>query len=103
MHTTDRDLAIDQAMTAAERTTFLAAFTLLNPHWRGAHVADVLQVLGESDSHLEVVEPMYEAHEKEVSNPRLIGPATRAVYLVHGPEGVTWERVRELIARVERS
>lgn len=39
----------------------LAYFTTVNPSWRGAEWADCLSVLVDSDSHLEVTEPVWES------------------------------------------
>lgn len=40
----------------------LLRFTEKNPHWRGAHWDDCLEVLFETDGDLEVTEPLYEEH-----------------------------------------
>lgn len=92
-------LAIERSMTEEAREKFLATFLRINPTWRGAHVSDVLANLCNVDSHLDVVEPMYEQHAEEVGPElaTLIGPSTLAVLYVHGREGVTWERVRNVM------
>lgn len=53
----DYAIAIDRALTPEERKTFLRRFCDLNPHWIGAHVADVLDHLVNSDAHLNLTEP----------------------------------------------
>ena len=66
-----------------------------NPHWRGAHVADVLAELANADANLDLVEPMYENHPVK-------GLATfiHAIFWTHGRDAVTWERVHELMERL---
>lgn len=44
-----------------ESAKALLMFTSMNPTWRGAHWDDVLDVLMDSDSHLDVIEPIIEA------------------------------------------
>jgi len=39
----------------------LDRFTTINPHWQGAGWDDCLDVLIDSDSHIDLVEPLYEA------------------------------------------
>ena len=43
-----------------ENALALEHFTTANPHWRGANWEDCLDVLLDSDSHLELTEPLYE-------------------------------------------
>jgi hypothetical protein len=50
-------------MPEASRLALLK-FTELNPHWRGAHWDDCLDTLIDSDSHLELTEPLYEASKE---------------------------------------
>ena len=47
----------DECALALER------FTRANPRWRGANWEDCLDMLLDSDSHLELTEPMYETYE----------------------------------------
>ena len=47
----DPSLLIENALTEGERLTFLDRFTAINPHWRGAQVADVLVSLDDRDAH----------------------------------------------------
>jgi hypothetical protein len=51
-----------------ESALALAKFTEHNPHWRGAHWDDCLDTLMDSDSHLDLTEPLYEA-SKETQYP----------------------------------
>jgi len=46
-----------------ENALALEHFTTANPHWRGAHWEDCLDVLLDSDSHLELTEPLYDHFE----------------------------------------
>lgn len=59
-HPSDRFLAVQNALSADQRERVLKNFTEKNPHWRGAHVADILAALVDSDSYLEVTEPICE-------------------------------------------
>lgn len=43
----------------AESAAALAAFVRLNPRYRGAGWADCLEVLADSDSHLDITEPLW--------------------------------------------
>ena len=52
---------MDSMPTEAQQA--LETFTRLNPHWRGAYWDDCLDVLLDSDSHLDVTEPL---HDDEV-------------------------------------
>jgi hypothetical protein len=49
-----------QVALPVESDLALANFVAINPHYNGAQWADVLDILGDSDSHLEVTEPIYE-------------------------------------------
>jgi hypothetical protein len=93
------DLAVDRALTSDERDLFLGMFCALNPHWRGAHVADALEALNNADAHCSIVEPMYEAHGEEVPEEGLLASATCAAIYIHTPGGVTWERVLDIVTR----
>jgi hypothetical protein len=83
------DLAVDRALTSDERDLFLGMFCALNPHWRGAHVADALEALNNADAHCSIVEPMA----------GLLASATCAAIYIHTPGGVTWERVLDIVTR----
>ena len=52
----DPSVLIENALTEGERLTFLDRFTGVNPHWKGAQVADVLTTLDDTDSHLGDIE-----------------------------------------------
>jgi hypothetical protein len=56
-------MGVQERMTEEERQKFLERMTGRNPHLRGAHVADVLDMLYEQDAFLALAEPFYEAYE----------------------------------------
>jgi hypothetical protein len=60
---TSKQLLAVQAALPVESGQALATFVTANPHWRGAQWADVLDVLADSDSNLEVTEPMWDGLE----------------------------------------
>lgn len=98
-------LQVEQAMTGDERERFLSSFVGPNPRWQGAHVADVLAELSNQDSHLEIVEPLYEARGGEVPEPGLLGACARAVAVIegsapHGRRPGFWAAVFDLVERV---
>lgn len=95
MAETDLLLKADKVLTDAERAAFLARF----PRLQGAHVADVLEILVSHDENLDVIEPIFEAHEVFIGN----GAAVKlAVHLVAGIQDgeVAWEAVREMANRI---
>lgn len=55
-----------------ESNDALIKFTSINPHWRGAGWDDCLDQLMDTDSHLEVVEPLFERSTESVYPARLI-------------------------------
>lgn len=80
-----RLLAVERAMTLEEREQFLARFVGINPHYDGAHVADILDILNDSDSHLDVTEPLLEAHADEIGEDvQLASLCTLAAIYAHG-------------------
>lgn len=91
---------VEKAMTEEERQGFLDDLIMLNPHLRGAHVADLLDMLAESDANLDVIEPMYEEHGNEVPEPRLLNYCTQVVLYQSSNRTAPWEKVSELIERV---
>lgn len=58
----DRLLQVEKAMPLHSEWA-LARFTKVNPHYNGAAWADCLEVLYDSDSNLDVTEPIWEALE----------------------------------------
>lgn len=99
----DPCLAIEAAMTEEQRQAFLGRFYRLNPHWRGARVADILDELDNADANLEVTEPFFERHSDLLSIPAAPGrghPAALAVLALHwSGDQISPEAVRSLLAR----
>lgn len=87
MSNPDMALAVERAMTSAERERFNANFLRLNPAWRGATCADILDSLDSVDAHLDVIEPLYLAHQSEVPEPGLLSMATYAAIYVNDSAG----------------
>jgi hypothetical protein len=50
----------------------LDRFTTINPHWQGAGWDDCLATLIDSDSHIDLVEPLYEATKDTPHDFRLV-------------------------------
>lgn len=95
----DLALRIDRLMTAEERRVFLNTFCSNNPHYRGAHVADILETLYDTDSHVEKTDAMYEAHKVEIDKyPR--GLYSMSVFVaIYCQLGTDWEVIRDLLKR----
>jgi hypothetical protein len=87
--------AVTRALSPAQQVTIVRRFTTLNPNWRGAEVADILDDLDNIDSDLGVIEPFFEAH------PEIIGPgagiAARA--LIWSTMPLTVQAITELLTR----
>jgi hypothetical protein len=95
---TNAVLAVERTMTEAEREKFLGRMTERNLHLRGAAVADILDMLYESDSYLGVVEPFYEANEALWTDHPLdvqirLSIATRAAVVLLELERAAFEHV----------
>jgi hypothetical protein len=67
--------AVCKALTSDERDIIVVRFTVSNPRWQGAEVADILDALWEADAHLDITEPFFEA------NADLTGPAAAIALL----------------------
>ncbi len=95
-------LRIEQNMTPEEREVFLNTFCSHNPHYRGAHVSDILSILCDTDAHLDTTDAMYEAHKGEISvYPRGLYPMT--VYVaIYCKMGTDWEVIRDLLKRFNK-
>jgi hypothetical protein len=94
-------LAVQEALSYEERKKFLANTVRDNPRLQGAKVADVLDILCDHNTYLDLVEPMYEAHHHATNSPQLIGICTRAIAVVYGTSHTTWGRVALLVAQVD--
>lgn len=53
--------AVSEALTPEARERITEWFTRLNPHYRGALVSDILDMLDQADAFLAVTEPYWEA------------------------------------------
>jgi hypothetical protein len=103
MSRTDVYLQTEDAMTLDQRSAFLDRVFEINPHLRGAEVADVLDMFDNADSNLDVVEPFFIHHRDQI-------PATQSTYYSSalrallwagefGPGGPDWESVDQLTRR----
>lgn len=97
-------LRVQEILTQHERERFLATVLRFMPRLRGAHVADVLDMLHDQDFCLVLTEPAYEVfkghkHEELVA---VIGIAAWYLHVDFDPDqsAATVEHVRELLARV---
>lgn len=61
-HDTDPLMAVVRALTDDQQDSIVGRFTRLNPHWRGGGVADILDVLCDGDSDLNLTEPFFGDH-----------------------------------------
>lgn len=97
----DKSLAVQDALTEDEQQKIVRGFVALNPHYQGAEVADILSELENADSHLDILEPMWDAHAIDIGKyPQglfsMAGLA--AVYLADERPG--WDEVKALMDRV---
>jgi hypothetical protein len=104
--TVDWSLAIQRALTDEETKAFLDRWASLNPHWRGAQVADVLEVLWDSDSHLDLVEPRWErlmaADDADEDAARIDCLAALVVIYIDGEYATVDEaKIASIVGRVE--
>ena len=76
----------------------IAKFTEANPAWRGANWDDALDVLMDTDSHLDVTEPIYEAFNGE-DDYGLPVCEIAVTLLYSGHESVTPDDVTEVLDR----
>lgn len=99
----DLALHVEKCMTEQEKKLFLDSFCTNNPHYRGAQVADILSVLYDTDSHIEVTDNvMYEAHREEIQKyPR--GLFSMCVYVaIYTKLGPEWEAIQHLLQRFNK-
>ena len=76
-------LAVDRALTGFERTQLTRRWYEINPHQRGAMAADILEHLDSTDAHLDVIEPIEDAHRDDYPR-RPIGLCALAVMYAYG-------------------
>lgn len=63
---TDIVLAVERGMTDDERSLVLSRWAKANPHYVGAHVADILDLLSDHDANLAQTEPWWDDHGDKV-------------------------------------
>lgn len=91
-------LDVEAALTMEEKTTFLDRMTARNPGWRGAHVADLLDVMDDSDAHIDIVEPLCEAHPDEWTKTHSYAAQVACVLLY--PTRPIWADVTAIVDRI---
>ena len=91
-------LAIDRALTPAERALFLERVYNRQPRMVGAEVADVLDIWQNSDAYLGLTEPFWEQHREELHRTRGMVYAVYAA-LVLDDGSLNIETVRNLARR----
>jgi hypothetical protein len=74
-----------------EATDALLKFTSINPHWRGAHWEDCLEVLVDSDSHLDITEPLHEDERLESYPSRLVECIAQTLIYASKPFSVDYD------------
>jgi hypothetical protein len=90
MNTTDHDnpLRWVRERMPEECGKAIARFVIRNPHWQGAGWDDALDVLMDSDSHLEITEPLWDVVDRtEVTVPM---PLVTAVAITFHYADETW-------------
>ncbi|PBV09243.1 hypothetical protein CJU35_05145 [Pseudomonas aeruginosa] len=95
---TDRSnffIAADKALTSAERESFLDRF----PRQNGAHVADILSMMDNADSNLELIEAMYDEHGSEVDEPGLLSTACHVCAVL---DQTSWSDVSAMVDRIRQ-
>lgn len=92
---TDVLIAVTAALTERQRDRIAERFTLLNPHYQGAGVADILGDLADADSDLDRTEPFFEAHRDLIVD----GADYAARALIWSGDELTVEAMRDLLTR----
>jgi hypothetical protein len=106
INTTHLYLGVEEILTQDEKDRFLDKVFAAHPNLKGAHVADVIDIMSNHDMHLEYTEAMYEAHEERIAAIGAPKVATLCCYLalyLYGPrdEEFLWEHTLEFIERWE--
>ena len=82
------EFLVEERMTEEERATFLTRIGALNPNLIGAKVADVLEMLDNSDAYLGAREPLYEELKDELTGEDAFGPAACAAVVLAGTDAM---------------
>lgn len=90
----DPVMAVTAALSQEQMETIVSRFTAVNPHWRGAEVADILDALDQGDSDLATTEPFFEAHP-EITG---LGVGVAARALIWSGTPLTAPAITELLA-----
>jgi hypothetical protein len=90
-----------EAVMRLHSSKALDRFTRVNPQYRGGYWSDCLDILLDSDTHVEVTEPLYEAMTDESDSRRAYISAVAVTLLwADGAESVTPERVQPWLVRL---
>ena len=118
-HRADKYLKIESVLTADEKRILLESFLTVAPHQKGAHVADVLDMLDDYDEHCGEIDELWESGDVGTdvrtkmtqglppcqdplqSLKGLFGPCWLACYYSLGRAKPTWPQVKALIERVQ--
>lgn len=92
---TDPLMAVTAALTDEQRQAVVDRFTRMNPHWRGAGAADILDALDQSDSDLAATEPFFDAHPDLIVD----GAGIAARALIWSGQELTEAGVRSLLGK----
>lgn len=98
---TDLALHVDHLMTSEERKMFLNTFCSQNSHYRGSHVADILELLYDTNSHVDKTDAMYEAHKEEIDKyPN--GLYSMSIFVaIYCRLGTDWDVIQSLLKRLK--
>jgi hypothetical protein len=107
-HRADKYLKVESVLTAEEKHALLEAFFETAPHQRGAHVADILSVLDDTDSYCGDIDELWESGDGPVLRPEmtkasltgLFTPCWHACFFI-GRAKPTWPQVKALVERVQ--
>lgn len=99
-HTADPCLAVQAALTDAACQRITDAFVAVNPAYAGVRVADVIDMLHDSDSYIALTDPYWDQHGEQLSRQlgdrwQVTGPAAVAAVLLSGLQDVCWPSLLE--------
>lgn len=98
--------AVEAALSDEQKALILERWEHLNPHQKGAHVADILDLVRSCDGDLEYSEPWWEEHgdKAPIGDNTLWAIAIIAVVWFTPGQNVnvpSYEAVAELVGKVE--
>jgi hypothetical protein len=101
----DQDIYLqaDGILSDNERNAFLKNFTKLNPHWDGAHVADILSELTSTDAHCGELDDLHERMADELGSKYLSVAGLLCAYVDYevGHVLIGDSRVKNFVARLK--